>query len=132
MSDLVIGYGTTIEGAVHSLGTVVIHGCVTGHIQAHTVVCSKTADVLGHIVCEQLYIDGQLNGSFEAAEVIVRESAHVTAFEEAICTGTCRVAGAVTGQIRAGHLQLEPTARLNGQLMAHPSGVNPCQPGTAS
>lgn len=128
MPDLVVGYGCTIEGTVLSHGTVLIHGCVKGH----TVVCSQTAEVIGHMVCERLDIAGRLNGSFDVTEALIRESAFVNAYEEAICTGTCRVAGAVIGPLQAAQLQLEATARLNGQLVANPSSVNPLHPGTAS
>jgi len=78
MPDLVVGYGCTIEGTVHSHGTVLIHGCVKGH----TVVCSQTAEVIGHMVCERLDIAGRLNGSFDVTEALIRESAFVNAYEE--------------------------------------------------
>lgn len=132
MPDLVVGYGCTIEGTVHSHGTVLIHGCVKGHIHAHTVVCSQTGEVLGHIACDRLDIAGQLNGSFDVTEAVIREGAFVNTFEEAVCTGTCQIAGAVSGTLRTAQLQLEATARLNGQLVANPSSVNPLHPGTAS
>ena len=113
MQDLVIGYGTTIEGTVHSLGKVYIHGCVMGHIQAQTVVCSHTADVHGHIVCEQLDMAGRLDGSFDAEQAFIRAGAYVHAFEEAVCTGTCRIQGTFSGELKAGRILLEGSGEIN-------------------
>ena len=113
MQDLVIGYGTTIEGTVHSLGKVYIHGCVVGHIHAQTVVCSHTADVHGHIVCEQLDMAGRLDGSFDAEQAFIRAGAYVHAFEEAVCTGTCRIQGTFSGELKAGRILLEGSGEIN-------------------
>lgn len=113
MQDLVIGYGTTIEGTVHSLGKVYIHGCVMGHIQAQTVVCSHTADVHGHIVCEQLDMAGKLDGSFDTDEAFIRAGACVCTFEDAVCTGTCRIEGTFSGELKAGRILLQGAGEIN-------------------
>ena len=115
MPDLVLGYGCTIEGTVHSHGTVLIHGCVKGHIEAHTVVCSTTAVVMGHIVCEWLDIAGQLHGSFDATDAVIRAGGLVTTVEEAVCTGSCHIAGTVSGHLKASRIVLEATGQLNQQ-----------------
>ncbi len=112
-ADLVIGYGITIEGTVHSPGKVYIQGCVKGHIEAQTVVCGHNADVLGHIVCEQLDMAGRLNGSFDAHEALIRASACIYAFEEAVCTGTCCIEGTFSGELKAGRILLEGAGQLN-------------------
>jgi len=112
-ADLVIGYGSTIEGAVQSLGKVYIHGCVMGHVQAQTVVCSHTADVHGHIVCKQLDMAGKLDGSFDTDEAFIRAGAYVCTFEDAVCTGTCRIEGTFCGELKAGRILLLGAGELN-------------------
>ena len=113
MPDLVISADCTIEGTVCSHGTVLIHGCVKGHIEAHTVICDITAHVLGHIVCTQLDMAGYLNGSFDAQDVLIRAGAHINTFEEAICAGTCRIAGTFSGELKAREILLEGNGQIN-------------------
>ena len=127
-ADLVIGYDTTIEGTVHSLGKVYIHGCVKGHVQAQTVVCSHTADVHGHIVCKQLDMAGKLDGSFDANEVFIRAGAYVCAFEDAVCAGTCRIQGTFSGELKAGRILLEGTGELNRMPRPEAAAKHPTTP----
>jgi cytoskeletal protein CcmA (bactofilin family) len=113
---LIIGKGFTIEGQIQGSGLMLIHGTVKGGISADVVKLTATALVMGHVDCRQLDIEGRLNGSFEAVDVVVRNKGEVLIHEQAISTGTCLVAGVVSGQLTATQLKVETTGRMSGPI----------------
>ena len=121
---LIIGKGFTIEGQVQGRGTLLIHGTVKGGISADVVKLNATAQVLGHIECRQLDIAGRLDGSFEAADVVVRSSGEVLVHDQANSTGTCLVAGTVSGHLTATQLKVETSGRISGLIAAEQLDVH--------
>lgn len=121
---LIIGKGFTIEGQVQGRGTLLIHGTVKGGISADVVKLNASALVMGHIDCRQLDIAGRLNGSFEAADVVIRSSGEVLIHEQAISTGTCLVSGVVSGQLTATQLKVETSGRISGLIAAEQLDVH--------
>lgn len=115
---LIVGSGFTIEGQVQGQGTLLIHGTVKGTVTADVVKFSETALVTGHVECRQLDVAGRLHGSFEAADVVVRQSGAITIQDKAISTGTCLVSGAVSGQLRASQLKVELSGHISGHTHA--------------
>lgn len=115
---LIIGAGFTLEGHVQGQGTVLIHGTVKGGIQADVVKLHENGLVLGHVECRQLDVSGRLDGSFEVIDAVVRQGAAVTIQDKAISTGTCLVAGAVSGQLKATQLKVERSGQINGHTQA--------------
>lgn len=129
---LIIGKGFTIEGQVQGSGLLLIHGTVKGGISADVVKLTATALVMGHIDCRQLDIDGRLNGSFEAVDVVVRSKGEVLIHEQAISTGTCLVAGAVSGQLNAAQLKVETSGSVSGFVNAQQLDVHGAMQGDIS
>lgn len=121
---LIIGKGFTIEGQVQGRGTLLIHGTVKGGISADVVKLNATAQVMGHIDCRQLDIAGRLDGSFEAADVVVRSGGEVLIHDQANSTGTCLVSGTVSGHLTANQLKVETSGRMSGLLAAEQLDVH--------
>lgn len=115
---LIVGKGFSIEGQVHGQGTLVIRGCIQGQVEADTVQLSEGAQVTGHIQCRQLDVAGRLDGSFQSTDVVVRAAGVVIANAQAVSTGTCLVAGAVSGPLQAQKLKVEATGQLSGKIRA--------------
>ena len=115
---LIVGAGFTIDGLIQGQGAVLVHGSVKGGIQADTVKLADTALVSGHIECRQLDLSGRLDGSFEVTDVVVRPGGVVVIQDKAISTGTCLVAGAISGQLKATQLKVERSGQLSGQTHA--------------
>lgn len=115
---MVIGAGFTIEGHVQGQGTLLVSGTVKGSIQADTVKLSETAHVAGRIDCKQLDMAGRLDGRFQSVDVVVRAGGVVISEEESISTGTCLVAGAVSGALKANQLKVETSGQVRGQTTA--------------
>lgn len=115
---LIIGAGFTIEGTVQGQGTLLIHGTVKGGVQADVVKLNESALVVGHIECRQLDVSGRLDGTFEVADVVVRQGGAVIIQDKSISTGTCLVAGAISGHIKAAQLKVERSGQISGHTQA--------------
>lgn len=113
---LIVGAGFTIEGQVQGQGTLLIHGTVKGSIHADAVKLNETALVVGHIECRQLDVCGRLDGSFETTDVVVRQGGAIIIHDKAISTGTCVVAGAVSGQLSSAQLKVERSGQISGHI----------------
>lgn len=121
---MVIGAGFTIEGHVQGQGTLLVSGTVKGSIQADIVKLSETAHVAGRIECQQLDMAGRLDGRFQSADVVVRAGAVVIGEEASVSTGTCLVAGAISGPLQTNQLKVEASGQLNGHISAKQMDVH--------
>lgn len=115
---LIIGTGFTIDGQVQGQGTLLVHGTVKGGIQADVVKLYESALVVGHVECRQLDVSGRLDGSFEVADAVIRLGGTVIIDDKAIGTGTCLVAGAISGQLTAAQLKVERSGQISGHIHA--------------
>lgn len=121
---LIIGAGFSIDGEVQGQGTVLVHGSIKGHVKADTVKLSETAHVNGHIDCAQLDIAGRLDGSFAAADVVIRQGGVVITSARSVSRGTLVLAGAISGQLQAQQLKVEASGQLSGQTQAAQADVH--------
>lgn len=115
---LIVGAGFTIEGTVQGQGTLLVHGTIKGSVEADVVKLNESALVVGHIECRQLDVSGRLDGSFETADVVVRQGGAILIQDKAISTGTALVAGAVSGPLKAAQLKVERSGQVSGHLQA--------------
>jgi cytoskeletal protein CcmA (bactofilin family) len=94
-----IGAGTTLKGDISSNGDLRIDGTVIGNIKsAAKIIVGSSGVVEGDISGNQADIVGKVDGNINAKELLQLR-------------GEC----AVTGNLYAGKLQIEPTATFNGQ-----------------
>ena len=94
-----IGAGTTLKGDIKSNNDLRIDGTVIGNINCNAKIIIGTSGVVeGDITGNQADIVGKVSGNIRAKELL-----------------QLRGESAVTGNIYAGKLQIEPTATFNGQ-----------------
>jgi cytoskeletal protein CcmA (bactofilin family) len=94
-----IGAGTTLKGDISSNSDLRIDGTIIGNIQSTAkVVIGANGVVEGDITGAQADIVGKVSGNIRAKELLQLK-------------GECEV----TGNLYAGKLQVEPTAKFNGQ-----------------
>ena len=94
-----IGAGTTVKGDLKSNTDLRIDGNVVGNINSNAkIIIGTTGVVEGDITSNQADISGKVSGNIRAKELL-----------------QLRGESAVTGNIYAGKLQIEPTATFNGQ-----------------
>jgi cytoskeletal protein CcmA (bactofilin family) len=61
---------------------------------------------------------GRLDGRFQSTDVVVRAGAVVICEETSVSTGTCLVAGAISGPVQANQLKVEASGQLKGHITA--------------
>ena len=94
-----ISAGTTLKGDISSNSDLRIDGTIIGNIQSSAkIVIGTTGIVEGDITGNQADIVGKVAGNIRTKELLQLR-------------GEC----AVTGNLYAGKLQVEPTATFNGQ-----------------
>ncbi len=94
-----IAAGTTLKGDITSNGDIRIDGTLQGNIHCTAkVVIGANGVVEGDIAGQQADIMGKVKGTIHVKELLQLK-------------GSCQV----HGNIRAGKLQIEPTANFNGQ-----------------
>ena len=94
-----ISAGTTLKGDISSNSDLRIDGTIIGNIQSSAkIVIGTTGVVEGDITGNQADIVGKVAGNIRTKELLQLR-------------GEC----AVTGNLYAGKLQVEPTATFNGQ-----------------
>lgn len=94
-----IAAGTTLKGDITSNGDIRIDGTLDGNIHCTAkVVIGANGVVNGDIAGQQADIMGKVNGTIQVKDLLqLKGNSHVD------------------GNIRAGKLQIEPTANFNGQ-----------------
>ncbi len=94
-----IGAGTTVKGDIQSNNDLRIDGTVIGNIDSNAkIIVGSSGIVEGDIAGNQADIVGKVSGNIRAKELL-----------------QLRGESAVTGNIYAGKLQIEPSATFNGQ-----------------
>lgn len=106
-------------GAVGS-GAMLLCGQVDGDIHAELVRIGAGARVRGHVDCAQIDIAGQLNGSLNCVDAVVRRGASVRADEPdaIVCAGMLVVDGGIDGRVLAAQVRINAPGRLGGSLEA--------------
>lgn len=98
-SATLIGAGTTLKGDISSNSDLRIDGTVIGNITSTAkIIIGNSGTVEGDITGNQADIVGKVSGNIRAKELL-----------------QLRGESAVTGNLYAGKLQIEPTATFNGQ-----------------
>ncbi len=94
-----ISAGTTLKGDISSNGDLRIDGTVIGNIHSSAKIVIGTNGV----------VEGDISGN--QADIVGKVSGNIRAKELLQLRGEC----AVTGNLYAGKLQVEPSATFNGQ-----------------
>lgn len=98
-SASIISAGTTLEGDMISSGDIRIDGTLNGNIQCSAkVIIGENGSVKGDLTGSQADIMGKVTGSIKVKELLQLK-------------GGCQV----NGNIAAGKLHIEATAKFNGQ-----------------
>ncbi|MBL0310339.1 MAG: polymer-forming cytoskeletal protein [Bacteroidetes bacterium] len=93
------GQGTVISGDVLTEGDIRIDGKVTGNVTSRgKTVVGASGVIEGNIICQNAHIDGRVNGTIEAIEILFLSKTAV-----------------VNGDIRIKKLVVEEGARFNGK-----------------
>lgn len=103
-----ISSGTTLKGDISSNSDLRIDGTIQGNINCKSkIVIGATGVVEGDLEGNQADIVGKVNGNIKTKDLLQLR-------------GEC----AVTGNIYAGKLQIEPTATFNGQCHMGSANTN--------
>jgi cytoskeletal protein CcmA (bactofilin family) len=98
-SATLIGAGTTLKGDIHSQQDLRIDGTVIGNIKSSSkIIIGQGGVVEGDLESTQCDVNGKVNGNIRCRELL-----------------QLRGESAVTGNLYAGKLQIEPSATFNGQ-----------------
>lgn len=98
-SATLIGAGTTLKGDIHSQQDLRIDGTVIGNIKSSSkIIIGQGGVVEGDLDSTQCDVNGKVNGNIRCRELL-----------------QLRGESAVTGNLYAGKLQIEPSATFNGQ-----------------
>jgi cytoskeletal protein CcmA (bactofilin family) len=108
-----IGAGTTLKGDISSNSDLRIDGTVIGNIQSTAkVVIGANGVVEGDITGNQADIIGKVTGNIKAKDLLQLRGDSV-----------------VTGNLYAEKLQVEPSAKFNGQCHMGPTGIKMVESG---
>lgn len=103
-----IALGTTIEGNVKVKSNLRLEGIINGSVTCSgRLVMSKTAQIIGDIVCANMISEGKVEGN-----VTVKEKIQLLA------------TASITGNVKYSVIQIDAGATLNGQLSCIQLGVN--------
>ncbi|MBM3432644.1 MAG: polymer-forming cytoskeletal protein [Bacteroidetes bacterium] len=98
-SATMIGPGTTLKGDIQSQQDLRIDGTVIGNVKSSSkIIIGQGGVVEGDLESTQCDVNGKVNGNIRCRELL-----------------QLRGESAVTGNLYAGKLQIEPSATFNGQ-----------------